>query len=106
MLRLFSTLSKKQEVFEPVNKKVVEIFTCGPSVYQRSHIGNFRTFMFEDLLVRYLLSLGYNVNRGMNFTDVEDKALEEAEKKGMGLGNLADENIRDFLAEKDLLRMK
>ena len=89
-----------------MNKKVVEIFTCGPSVYQRSHIGNFRTFMFEDLLVRYLLYLGHNVNRGMNFTDVEDKALEEAEKKGMGLGDLADDNIRNFLAEMDLLRMK
>ena len=54
------------------------IFTCGPSIYQRAHIGNFRTFLFEDILVRYLEYLGWRVERGMNFTDIEDKAIKEA----------------------------
>ena len=54
MLRLFNSLGKKLEDFQPVNERVVNIFTCGPSIYQRAHIGNFRTFLFEDILVRYL----------------------------------------------------
>jgi cysteinyl-tRNA synthetase len=106
MLRLFNTLSKKSEVFEPVNPSVVNIFTCGPSVYQRSHIGNFRTFVFEDILVRYLEYLGYRVTRGMNFTDVEDKALEEAGKNGRTLEDLTRENIGRFMEEMRLLKMK
>ncbi len=77
MLRLFNTLGKKTETFHPVNKKVVRIFTCGPSVYQRAHIGNFRTYLFEDILVRYLEYSGFKVQRGMNFTDIEDKALKD-----------------------------
>src|SRR4030065_2056062 len=99
MLRLFNTLGKKSDTFEPSNKKVVNIFTCGPSVYQRSHIGNFRTFLFEDVLVRYLEYLGYRVHRGMNFTDVEDKAIEEAEKRKISLRDLTDRNIRSFRKE-------
>ncbi|MCJ7704333.1 MAG: class I tRNA ligase family protein [Desulfobacterales bacterium] len=106
MLKLFNTLSKKSEVFKPVNRDVVNLFTCGPSVYQRSHIGNFKTFMFEDILVRYLEYLGYRVSRGMNFTDVEDKAIEEAGKRGVGLRALTTGNIRAFMKEMKLLKMK
>jgi cysteinyl-tRNA synthetase len=78
MLTLLNTLGKTIERFQPVDERVVNIFTCGPSVYQQSHIGNFRTFLFEDIVVRYLEYLGYTVKRGMNFTDIEDKALKEA----------------------------
>jgi len=70
MLRLFNTFGKRIETFQPVDKARVSVFTCGPSVYQRSHIGNFRTFLFEDIVVRYLEYLGYQVKRGMNFTDI------------------------------------
>jgi len=76
MLKLFNTLGKRMEPFKPVNKRVATLFTCGPSVYQRSHIGNFRTFLFEDIVVRYLEYSGYSVKRGMNFTDLEDKAIQ------------------------------
>jgi len=69
-----NTLGKTVETFRPVDEKVINIFTCGPSVYQRSHIGNFRTFLFKDIVVRYLEYSGYTVKRGMNFTDIEDKA--------------------------------
>ncbi len=106
MLRLFNTLGRKIEPFRPVNRKVTYLFTCGPSVYQRSHIGNFRTFLFEDILVRYLEYKGYRVERGMNLTDVEDKAIEEAEKRGIGLRRLTQKNIDHFLREMNLLRMK
>lgn len=106
MLKLFNSLGKKTERFRPANKKVVNIFTCGPSVYQRVHIGNFRTFLFEDVLVRYLEHSGYKVQRGMTVTDIEDKAIEEADKKKTDLHKLADENIRRFVKDIKRLRMK
>ena len=82
------------------------LFTCGPSIYQRAHIGNFRTFLFEDILVRYLEYLGWQVERGMNFTDIEDKAIKEAHKKGVSVKQLTKENIDEFLREMRLLRIK
>jgi cysteinyl-tRNA synthetase len=106
MLRLFNTFGKHRETFEPVNEKVVTVFTCGPSVYQRSHIGNFRTFLFEDIVVRYLAYLGYQVERGMNFTDIEDKAIAEAARRGVKIKALTDENIETFHKEMQALRMK
>ena len=106
MLKLFNTLGKTIETFRPVNERVVNVFTCGPSVYQRSHIGNFRTFLFEDILVRYLEYSGYSVKRGMNFTDIEDKALKEAERRGKRVSHLTGENIRKFIEDMDLLTMK
>ncbi len=106
MLRLFNTLGKRVETFHPVNKKVVNIFMCGPSVYQRAHIGNFRTFLFEDILARYLTYSGYTVKRGMNLTDIEDKALKEAKAKKISVKNLTGKNIKEFIHEMKLLRMK
>jgi cysteinyl-tRNA synthetase len=106
MLQLFNSLGKKIETFEPANRKVVNIFTCGPSVYQRAHIGNFRTFLFEDILVRYLEYRGYTTRRGMAITDLEDKAISEAVKEKTGLRRLTDDNIRTFMEEMKLLRMK
>jgi len=106
MLRLFNTLGRKLEIFKPMNDKFVTMFTCGPSVYQRSHIGNFKTFLFEDILVRYLEYSGYKVKRGMNFTDIEDKALREADARNMSLKDLTEENIRKFVQEMEFLRMK
>ena len=106
MLRLLNTLGNTVETFRPVDEKAINIFTCGPSVYQRSHIGNFRTFLFEDIVVRYLEYLGYAVKRGMNFTDIEDKALHEAKKRKQSVTHITEENIRKFIEEIDLLRMK
>jgi cysteinyl-tRNA synthetase len=106
MIRIFNTLARKVETFHPVSRKMVNIFTCGPSVYQKAHIGNFRTFLFEDILIRYLEYSGYTVRRGMNFTDIEDKAIREAVKKKTTVNRLTGENIRHFLHEMKLLRMK
>ena len=105
MLKLFNSLGKKLEPFEPVNPNTVTLFTCGPSVYQRAHIGNFRTFLFEDVLIRYLEYSGYLVKRGMNFTDVEDKAIQEAQVRKKSLEALTTENIDNFVREMKLLRM-
>jgi len=106
MLRLFNTFNRKIETFQPVRKDPVGVFTCGPSVYQRSHIGNFRTFLFEDILVRYLGYLGYQVKRGMNFTDIEDKAILEAARQGTTVKQLTHKNIDTFCKELKQLRMK
>jgi cysteinyl-tRNA synthetase len=106
MLKLFNTFGKKMETFKPVNPAMVSIFTCGPSVYQRAHIGNMRTFLFEDTLVRYLEYLGCKVKRGMNITDVEDKAISQAIKEKSSLKTLTDRNIRQFVSEMKMLGMK
>jgi cysteinyl-tRNA synthetase len=106
MLKLFNSLGKRLEFFQPENPKRVTLFTCGPSVYQSAHIGNFRTFLFEDIVVRYLEYCGYRVKRGMNFTDVEDKAIQEAAARKTGLKGLTDENIENFVREMKLLRMR
>ena len=106
MLKLFNSLGKRMEAFVPANASVTNIFTCGPSVYQRSHIGNYRTFLFEDTLVRYLEYCGFRVTRGMNFTDIEDKALVEARRRGTTLRRLTDKNIGIFTKEMKQLRMK
>ncbi len=106
MLKLFNTLGRKLEPFNQRKTGTVTMFTCGPSVYQKSHIGNFRTFLFEDILLRYLEYLGYTVERGMNFTDVEDKAIAEARGRKTGLKQLTGQNIKIFLKEMKLLAMK
>jgi cysteinyl-tRNA synthetase len=106
MLRLFNTFGKKLESFRPVRREGVAVFTCGPSVYQKAHIGNFRTFLFEDILVRYLIFSGYPVQRGMNLTDIEDKSIQEAEKQKTTVKRLTEKNIRAFITEMKALEMK
>ena len=106
MLRLFNTFGRKLEPFKTAANKRATIFTCGPSVYQRAHIGNFRTFLFEDILVRYLEYSGYEVERGMAVTDIEDKAIREAEKRRTSVKELTDKNISQFIKELKLLNMK
>ncbi len=106
MLKLFNTLGKRTERLRSANKDLITVFTCGPSVYQRAHIGNFRTFLFEDILVRYLEYSGYTVKRGMNFTDIEDKAINEARKRNISVKSLTGANIESFIQEMNLLKIK
>jgi cysteinyl-tRNA synthetase len=86
--------------------KKVKMYTCGPSIYQLPHIGNYRTFLYEDVLQRYLEYLGYEVERVLNLTDVEDKAIAEAEKKGITLKKLTKQNAKVFLKELRMLKAK
>jgi cysteinyl-tRNA synthetase len=99
-------MTRKKEPFKPRNGKSIKIFTCGPSIYQRPHLGNFRTFLFEDILIRYLEHLGYTIERVLNITDVEDKALEEAKRKGMDINDLTETVVNKFHRETKLLRIK
>ena len=106
MLKLYNTFGRRLEPFSADEKNQVTIFTCGPSVYQRAHIGNFRTFLFEDILVRYLEYSGFKVRRGMAVTDIEDKAVREAEKRCTTVTRLTDANIVQFVREMKLLGMR
>ncbi|HDQ06795.1 MAG TPA: hypothetical protein ENN36_08785 [Candidatus Bathyarchaeota archaeon] len=106
MLKLYNTLTRKLETFEPLEEGEVKMITCGPSIYQLPHIGNYRTFVFEDILQRYLEYLGYQVERVLNITDVEDKALAEAEKQNINLKDLTDRNIETFISELKHLNVK
>jgi cysteinyl-tRNA synthetase len=106
VLRLFNTLDRSIKPFRPANRALAAIFTCGPSVYQKAHIGNFRTFLFEDILVRYLEYSGYNVKWGMTITDVEDKAIVQATRQRSTLKRLTDSNLKEFLEEMKLLRIR
>jgi cysteinyl-tRNA synthetase len=105
-LYLTNTLGRKKERFRPLYGRNVKMFTCGPSIYRRPHLGNYRTFLFEDVLVRYLEYLGYEVQRIINFTDVEDKSLAEAKNRGETLKELTDSVADRFYKESALLRMK
>jgi cysteinyl-tRNA synthetase len=84
----------------------VRMYTCGPSTYQRPHIGNYRTFLFEDVLQRYLECLGYSVTRLITLTDVEDKAIAQAKKENVSLEELTRRNEEAFFKDLELLKMK
>src|SRR6059036_2249022 len=79
-LRFFNTLSRTLEEFQSRDTKnsKIDIYTCGPTVYSRAHIGNFRAYIFEDLLQRHLEARGFKVHRVMNLTDVDDKTIRGA----------------------------
>jgi cysteinyl-tRNA synthetase len=82
------------------------MYTCGPSTYQQAHIGNYRTFLFEDILQRYLEYLGYKVTRLMTLTDVEDKAIAQAKKENLTLEELARKNEALFFRDFEFLRIQ
>jgi cysteinyl-tRNA synthetase len=77
-MKVFNTLSKRLEDFAPAENNHVRMYTCGPTVYDFAHIGNFRAYIFEDLLRRYLKFRGYKVTQVMNLTDVDDKTIKGA----------------------------
>jgi len=84
-LKLFNTLTRKKEVFKPIKKNLVHMYTCGPTIYDYAHIGNFRAYVCSDILKRYLRYKGYKVKHVMNITDVEDKTIKGAIKEGISL---------------------
>jgi cysteinyl-tRNA synthetase len=106
MLRIYNTMTRRREPFHPRTPGVVKFFSCGPSIYQRPHLGNHRTFLYEDVLERYLVFVGYRVERVLPFTDVEDKAIAQAEKEGLSLPDLTGRVAGVFLRESSLLRMR
>lgn len=105
-LRLYNTLSRQVETFEPLQAGKVSLYTCGPTVYNYAHIGNFRTFLFEDLLQRWLVTSGYDVFHIMNLTDVDDKTINGATAAGLPLRQYVQHYIDAFHEDRHYLRIK
>ena len=107
-LRFFNTYSRKLEEFaprDPASPKI-DIYTCGPTVYSRAHIGNFRAYIFEDLLQRHLEARGFKVHRVMNITDVDDKTIRGAHEAGVPLTKFTQQFKDAFFKDADMLRIK
>jgi cysteinyl-tRNA synthetase len=105
-LRLYNTLTRQVETFEPLQPGRVSLYTCGPTVYNYAHIGNFRTFLFEDLLRRWLEARGYEVFQIMNLTDVDDRTIAAAREKGVSLKDHVEHYIEAFHEDRRYLRIK
>ena len=105
MIRFTNTLSGQVERFAPIDPGVVKLYTCGPTVYDFPHIGNWRAYVFEDLLKRFLLFSGYKVTHVMNLTDVDDKTIRGANAKGVGLEEYTRPFIEAFDRERDVLNI-
>ena len=107
MFELYNTMSREKEVFQPRQEdNTVRMFSCGPSIYRRPHLGNYRSFVWEDVLQRYLEYSGFEVKRVLNFTDVEDKAIEEAQEEGITLAELTGPVAEQFFDDAGQLQIK
>lgn len=105
-LRFYNTLTQKVEEFAPQDGKTVRMYTCGPTVYNYVHIGNLRTFTFQDLLRRWLKARGYQLLHVMNITDVDDKIIRDAAKAGMSLKEFTTIYEKAFLEDIAKLRLE
>jgi cysteinyl-tRNA synthetase len=105
MLRLHNTLSNTDEEFRPLQEGVVRFYTCGPTVYDYAHVGNFRTFVFQDLLRKYLRYRKYQVIHVMNITDVDDRTIQNARAQGMSLKDYTEKFTNAFLEDSKTLRI-
>ena len=101
MMKLFNTLSKQKEEFVPVDSKLVRLYTCGPTVYNFAQIGNFRAYVFEDLLRRWLKYQGFKVKQVMNLTDVDDKTIRDSQKEKMSLKAFTTKYANAFFEDVD-----
>ncbi len=104
-VRLHDTLTGEQRDLEPLEPGHVRIYSCGPTVYGPAHIGNFRSFLFADLLVRHLRYRGFRVTWVMNVTDIDDKIIRRAAEGGETIGALTDRWTDQFLEDARTLRM-
>src|SRR5579859_7196520 len=107
-LQFLNTLTRRKEDFVPLDPagKHVSLYTCGPTVYNYAHIGNFRTYVFEDLLRRYLEYKGFAVQHVMNITDVEDKVILAVQQEKVPLKDLTARYTKTFFEDRDALNIK
>jgi len=102
-LRIYNTLTRQVEDFVPHEPGKVGMYTCGPTVYNRAHIGNFRTFLFSDLVRRYLRYRGYEVTWVMNFTDIDDRTITGSQKEGIPMREFTERYTKIFIEDRDVL---
>jgi cysteinyl-tRNA synthetase len=106
MLAIYDTMRRKKVPFEPIEQGVVRIYACGPTVYDVPHIGNLRTFLFGDLLCRYLRRAGYEVRQVMNITDVDDKTIAGSQREGVSLSEYTRKYEDMFFEDLATLRIE
>jgi len=105
-MRIHNTMTRRLEELEPLEPGHVRFYTCGPTVYDFAHIGNFRTYIWEDLLRRALKLVGFKVTQVMNITDVEDKIIGRSIAEGKSLGEVTRPYVEAFFDDLDTLRIE
>src|SRR6476620_10781711 len=105
-LRFYNTRSQKLEEFTPLRDNVVRMYTCGPTVYNYAHIGNLRSFVFPDILRRWLRARGYVLDHVMNITDIEDKIIRDSKAAGKSLDECTAVYTKAFLDDMATLRLE
>ncbi len=103
---IFNTLTRQKEAFTPIEPGKVRMYTCGPTVYDYAHIGNFRAFLFEDLLKRWLEHRGYQVTHIMNLTDIDDKTIKGSQQQSKPLREYTDFYANAFFEDTKTLNIK
>lgn len=106
MIKFFNTFTRKKEAFKPIKKNIVGMYTCGPTVYDYAHIGNLRTYIFEDLLRRYLKYKGYKVKQVMNLTDVDDKTIKKSQENNLSLDEYTKKYKTAFFEDLKILNIE
>ena len=104
--RLYNTLTRSIETFEPADGRTVRMYTCGPTVYKPAHLGNFRTFLFEDLLRRVIALRGWKLVQVMNLTDVDDKIIKSASEQGITISEVTAPVVETFNSDRAFLRIQ
>jgi cysteinyl-tRNA synthetase len=104
--RLYNTMSRSIEPLVPADGTTVRMYTCGPTVYNPAHLGNFRTFLFEDLLRRVILLRGWKVHQVMNLTDVDDKIIRRAADRSLTISEVTEPVIEVFHSDRKYLRVQ
>ena len=105
-LRLYNTLSGREEEFKPLEDNTVRMYACGLTVYNYGHIGNFRTFVLVDVLRRFLRQSGFNLNHVMNITDVDDKIIRDSAAAGLSIRDFTRKYEEAFLQDMDWLNVQ
>lgn len=105
MLKLYNILTRRKEIFRPIKAGFVRMYTCGPTVYDYAHIGNFRAYIASDLLKRYLLYKGLRVKHVMNLTDVDDKTIARSQKEKISITKLTEKYIKAFFEDIKILNI-
>jgi len=105
-LRVFNTLGRKKELFEPLEPGRVRMYVCGPTVYDACHIGHARSVVVFDVIARYLKAKGFDVTYVRNFTDVDDKIIDKANKLGIDSKTVAEKYIKEFYEDMDALNVE
>ena len=104
--RLYNTMTRSVQPFAPADGKTVSMYSCGPTVYNPAHLGNFRSFLFYDLLRQAMKLRGWKVRQVMNLTDVDDKIIKRANEQGKTIREVTEAVTQVFMADRDYLRIK